>query len=626
MRMPDLLQKARIWKKICAGCALAFFLALCACLGKASAAEEWNPAADIERLSREVPSIAAFEGHPGVTWMKSHYYTLMTDGTMLHARRLLLVLRDEEQSDWEGRLYIPAPAGEDATVEIGVAGWYDPATGVRLGTIDPMRYDQDGLTGVSIPIPDEARGNVVAIESLVSNPKKFYLDDFLPLSDRMPVWEQVITVEIPEDMDFYWRGVGVREPRRVAEHGAERITWTVMNQPADAPQGIVEELRPMLAFSLQRGLTSTLKTLRVIEDGFNAPPAPAEISTLARGGNLQKTGAAIARYMQERRLEIERFAPVGVRAGTYVPERGPWTKWERTLIAAKWLERFGWSVRLYWSQKVPLERDGPASTTLWNAPLIVINLDGGRTVYYTADQAAEFGRLDPLLYGDTVYRSNGLEIEQLGLPRGTATDHTLTQTWRLTLGENGIATGQWELTVGGGWVDVLGLGVAPEQEGLVARTKDAFAFFGREMNISVDSIRQTSNGYRITYDVSWPLGIVSGSDILVQHAGAVPRTLNDMPESPMKFSFLFPFVHELNMYLSTPDGYRSFSLPEKVESGDSKSSLQQAIVFWPKKGRFESNSKWVVRNSRIDEYGAGAIIEQFKQLLKWMNHSLPLRK
>jgi hypothetical protein len=595
--------------------AVSFFVLLFAQIS--AFADEWDAAGDVVRLSKEVPSIVAFPDARGVVWLSSYSYKLRSDGGMEKRHRLLMMLGDSWEGETLDQFVIPCSGGPGSTVEVSEASWYDPSSGKKAGTLDVLRYDEDGASGAEIAVPLEARGHVIAVDSYTINPGKYYLDDLLVLAGDVPIWEQRVEVEIPEEMDFYWHGIGVRAPERSAALGTERIAWTIMNQPEWVRSGLLDEHPPTLVFSLHKGFSSYLKELRDLENSFAAPPIPPEISSAGAGKNLQKLGERIAAFTRDKIIPSGVRMPEGVRERSLIGDSGPWTVWEATLIAAKWLRSMGFEPKIFWRQRIPVNQDGPDAKSLWSEPVLVINRGGASDIYFTAGQSQEFGRLKPSLYGASIYRGSGMEIQKIALPGGSASDHTLKQTWRLTLGENGVAKGSLDIMATGGWADIF-------SEGRDIQDKISFGVRGISMDLA--AVTASGNGCRIRFEVSAPLGIVSGGDILMKIPGGLPSSFSDIPADRQAFSFNFPFVFDQDVIISTPKGFKALALPADTRHGDGKAMINESVVHWTRKARIEAFSKWTVRSAAVDSALSSRILDQLAIVRGWSELTIPLRK
>jgi hypothetical protein len=617
-----LKRRGRFLKTLFIGAFFAFFAPFAIDIVPCHAA--WDAGDDVRRLSKEVPSIAAFP-EAGMVWLSSYNYSMRPDGSMEKRHRFLMLLNENgadetdkvSKRDKRGRFALAYPFEIDPSAEITEAQWLDRSSGEKMGELETEMTDG----GPEIFIPAEATGGVIAIETVTAGGKQYYLDDLVTLAGPFPAWEQRVEVAVPEGMDCYWQGTGVRSPERRVDMGLEHIVWTAMNQPAWHNSGILDRYPPTLVFSLRRGLAAYLRDLRNLENSFAAPPIPSEIPT---SGGPQRAIDGIAAYMKDRLIPQDGPRQSAVRIRGTTAERGPWTPWEGTIIAGKWLESMGYSVRVFWSQRYPVGTNGPDAMAVWREPLLAVN-NGGSDVYFVAGRAEGFGKLPPHLFGASVYRFDGSGVQRIVLPKGNASDHTLTQQWRLSIGEDGIASGSLDITATGGWASVLSGGKRPAPEGAGGILRE-ISFFLPGMNIEPISVRPVANGFKANFSVRVPLGIVSGGDILMRMPGGLPVSFEDIPRDREGFTFGFPFVFEQDVIVSTPKGYRSFSLPGKTQHGDSRAGVEESIVHWEKRSQIEASSKWTVRSPAIDSSLAGRILDQLALARRWTETTVPLRK
>jgi hypothetical protein len=263
---------------------------------------------------------------------------------------------------------------------------------------------------------------------------------------------------------------------------------------------------------------------------------------------------------------------------------------------------------------------------IWREPVLVVSKSGIDDVYFTAGQTVDFGKVPPYLYGAQIYRFDGGDVQRLTLPRGSASDHTLSQQWRLSLDENGVALGSLDITVTGGWTRVLSGGDSSLPEDVARNITSAISFGVLGISMEPESVQTLGNGYRLRFGVRAPIGIVSGGNILMKIPGGIPASLSAIAGGGEAFSFNFPFVFEQNVVISTPSGYRSFALPGKTQHGDSKAMVDESIVYRDRRDQIEASSKWIVRTAVVDKSLAGRIMEQLAIVRRWTDTTIPLRK
>ena len=126
--------------------------------------------------------------------------------------------------------------------------------------------------------------------------------------------------------------------------------------------------------------------------------------------------------------------------------------------------------------------DSPGTPSLWLEPVLLIRNRAGqgassaKEIAYKSDQSVAFGRQPASLYGAVLYRANGHAFERMTLPKGTASENELDQSWRLAIGPDGVASGTLGFSLSGAWLDVLFPNGEPSLESASAKLKSAFLF------------------------------------------------------------------------------------------------------------------------------------------------------
>ncbi|MDR0652043.1 MAG: hypothetical protein LBG12_01920, partial [Synergistaceae bacterium] len=513
---------------------------------------------------------------------------------------------------------VPSPAEERASLDVTHAAWYDPDEGGLLGELPRGEYDLYGIRGVEVSFPEESAGCVAVITVSESIPGDYRLDGMISLVSMFPVWERTVEVEVPDGMPVYWEGVGVREPERVRGGKIERYTWTVLNEPAweRGRTGLIDFGKPALAFSLDRGQLANLKKLRELENSPYAPKIPSSVASAK--SDIKKTLQNIAGYMSSRSI-LPAEGTDKVRRHDVIGPDGPWTGWEQVLIAARWMSALGFEADVYWTQHIPSGTDGPGSWTIWSEPVLRTRDKKGTDFYFKSGQTGSLEKLHPSLYGEVLYKAGNNGTERITLPRGTAADHILSQKWKVSVDESGIASGTVDITFTGAWMDVFSRAA---ETGVMS-----------EMNFSVPGItfeekssKNIPNGRRVSYALQAAPGIVAQDSLLLKLMGGLPVCFGEIPKDGSKYSFRFPFVFEINSSITTPRSYKALSIPGKSSLGDSKAGVEQSAVHWTRRRLLESSCRWTVRSVNADEYQSSRIAEQLAAVSAWPDTAIPLRK
>lgn len=585
----------------------------------------WDAAGDVARIGKQIPSGEAFSDAERVVWLDAYHYRLRADGTSEKRRRSLFIVRSGVKEPDEHRISLPSSSAD--TFSVTEAAYYDPSTAKRVGLLQTERVENAGLGYVRVILPPEVVGRVVAVESVAVTTEKYRMGDALPLAGEYPIWEGDVTVEIPDGMALYWQGERIGSPARSTAGSVGRFVWSVSNQPAWRGSRLVEEKRPVLLFSLHKGATESLKDLFESTRAFALPRPPAGLAKTK--GDLFRAGALIAGYMKDKGAGVLDGTP-GIR--TEPPESGPWTAWERTLIAGRWLEGLGFDVGTHWRAKTDVGSDSPGTPSLWLEPVLLIRDRSGqgasstKEIAYKSDQSVAFGRQPASLYGAVLYRANGHAFERITLPKGTASENELDQSWRLAIGPDGVASGTLGFSLSGAWIDVLFPNGEPSPESASAKLKSAFLFGIPGLEMTPKAVKKVGTGYRMNFDVKASLGIVSGGNMLTRLPCAIPRELEDVPVEGSPYSFRFPFSIQQSLFLGVPRGYRVVGPPRAREMGGSKASIMENLEYRASKGRLEASCRWVIRADKVDELLAGEIREQLALFLEWSKIAVPFRK
>lgn len=593
-------------------------LLLCCAAANSVAAKDgaWDAAGDVRRLQGQVPSLAAFAGVKNLVWLNSYKYALNSAGHMEKRHRLLIMSGESGVSGKPVTHVIPVfQGGSTAVTE---ASWYTPSTAKKEGSLSVEKMSSGGIEYLLITIPPAAQNKVIAIETLTLGDEQYSLEDVIVLDRAYPVWEGSVTVSVSDGMTLYWRVEELGEPERKKQGATEQFTWSIFNQREWRGSGIVQEKRPTLVFSLRKGLLQDLKTMDRMARTIMAPQLPSSLNLPKN--NLQRAGEGIDNYMKSMKMQ---FNDLDSSVRKSIPEAGPWTAWERTLIAGRWLEKLGYRVNVFWKPVIEANDSFPGTPLLWQKPVLVVK-DGEKIIAYESGQSVVFGKQPPSLYGAVLYAAGEATAERMTLQKGVASEHRLFMAWKLSLDPSGLAEGEMEASISGAWNDIFSLGDDNEQ--VVSGIKDRINFNVPGLDLKLKSIKRSGASCTVLFDVTASLGIASGSDILVRMPGAVPAMLEEIPVDDSAYSFNFPFSIEQSLVLTVPKGYSVITLKKGQQIGDSKASLTENIAFWPGKRQLESDILWTVKANVIDKKLNSNIREQFMQYLYWSQKTVPFRK
>ena len=598
-----------------------FFLILALLLMTPSASLAWDTSEEVRRLNKEVPSIEGFSGATSVVWLKNNDFRMLNDGTMENTS-YYVVLIGEYVPDQLKEIKMPVPAS--GSLDILEAAWYNPMTALKEGELTVSEEKLNGGASVKmVNTPAAAAGRVAVLIVRTRHEKRYGVDETIDMSGALPIWEQNVTVEHPEGRELYWHGRDIKEPVVTKSSGQQRYKWTVMNQEKWDGEGFVVYRRPSLSFSSRKGLSQSLSAMDEIVALFPQVKIPAS----AAAGDKTRMGLRLMEWISMPSNKLSGYPRNWVRSPENIPQDGPWTPWEQTLILNKWLRSIGWDTKIWWQASSELNKDSPASTSLWTAPVLELSPSGGKTEFYQAGQASAYGVTAPSVSGTVLYRATDEGPEKKIVASGSPKDHKLEFLWKLDLNESGLAEGTLMINVSGGWAQLMSDGYLPSQSGLSDFLKKRVNFAIPGMVLDPISVEPTKTGYRLEFSVKCMPGIVLGGNLLLRLPGGVPSRVGEMIGKEQSYTLRFPFVIDQKVRMNMPPGYKMVQAPPLKKLGEgSNAVLRESIVHWPKKAQLVADSTWTVKTVNVRDDLAAILKEELAACLRWPVLDLPFRK
>ena len=603
-------------------CSTALFLSiLTLLLGLPAATWAWNAGEEIRRLNKEVPSIDGFSGSDSVVWLKNNEFRMLNDGTMENTL-YYVVLTGE---------YIPEqlremkfPVSSEGSVEIAEASWYNPMTSIKEGNLLMSEEKLNGGAAVKkIGTPDEAVGRVVVLIIKTKHEKRYGVDETIDMAGPLPIWEQNVTVELPEGRELFWNGRDIKDPLVTKASGQQKFKWTVMNQEKWEGEGFVVYKRPSLSFSSKKGINQSLSAMNGFVKTFPNIRIPKSISS----GDRTKAGLRLMEWISEPSRKLKGYPRNWVRSPENIPEDGPWTPWEQTLLLNKWLSSIGWDTKMWWQAPAEFDQESPGTASLWTAPVLELSPTGGKTEFYQAGQTSAYGVTAPSITGALLYRLKDGSYEKMRVSSGSPSDHKLELLWKLDLNEVGSAEGTLAITVSGGWAQLMSDGYLPSQNGLSEFVRKRINFAIPGMTLDPLSVEPTKTGYRIEFKVKCMPGIVQGNNLLLRLPGGVPSRVGEMIDKEHNYTLRFPFIIDQKIRMNLPKGYKMIQSPPLKKLGEgTKAVLRESITHWPKKAELIADSTWTVKSVAVDDQLGAILKEELAACLRWPVLDLPFRK
>lgn len=274
-----------------------------------------------------------------------------------------------------------------------------------------------------------------------------------------------------------------------------------------------------------------------------------------------------------------------------------------------------------------LDKEKPASTSLWTAPVLELSPKGSKREFYQAGQASAYGVTSPSVTGALLYRLKDGDFEKKAVSSGSPSDHKLEFLWKLNLTEIGSAEGTLLLTVNGGWAQLMSDGYLPSKSGLSDFLKKRVNFAIPGMVLDPISVEPTKTGYKLEFNVKCMPGIVLGGNLLLRLPGGIPSRVGEMIGKESSYTLRFPFIIDQKIRMNMPSRYRMIQSPPLKKLGEGTNAiLRESIIHWPKKAQLIADSTWTVKAVKIDDNLAAVLKEELAACMRWPVLDLPFRK
>ena len=484
-------------------------LAALLCLAFAgSAFAAWNSEREIMRLKDEVPSMEIYGSNDAVVWLRNDESRLTASGKVERLRATVIMMGERVPENWK-TVYYPVPSGGSLSVE--EAAWYNTMTGMKEGDLAVEdRTLPGGAQARVVTVPDDTIGRAVVIVVKETRDSRNGVSGTVNMAGDLPIWEQNVSVEVPEGTEIFWSGREMREPTESMSGGSVKYSWQVMNQLPWRGEGFVVNERPMLCFSTERGVLAGIRRADELAASVPQLPIPSE----ARG-----SGTRLIAWVNSPERTLTGYPASWVRGGE-IPAEGPWTPWEQAFLLHKWLTELGWNSKIWWNAKMYADESSPAAVSLFEGPVLELKASGAsRSSYFAPGIPYGNGRVPLSLAGTELYGDGEKEHKTRKLSDGSASASRLALLWRLKLAADGRAEGTLEVTVTGGWNAMLSGSGMPEVEeaAAVAMEKLNFAMLG--MHLTPVEVKEEKDGYKMEFKVNCTPGIIHGDSMLLRLPG-----------------------------------------------------------------------------------------------------------
>lgn len=582
--------------------------------GAASAAV-YSP--DISRMIQESPYFTEHEGANGVIWLKESDYSLRADGAMVRRMNLVILARrgiDEKWTRWS----FPVPEG--GSVKVLSASLYDPGSGRILSPVLPRTAEQNGAAFTEAMFPDLQEEFIIVLSVEEILPRVYAAEDFLWVSEELPLWEQRVTVNVPAGMELYVESRGAGEPRRTRSEGGERYEWQIVNNPAWSGRTLKADDRGFISFSTRKGTEALARKLASLE-GVLTPPAPAAVQKTASQGTPLKTGQSVIDWVNRAPGFPAPFPSNYVRSE--IPQEGPWTEWEKTLLLYRWIRRAGWESKLHWLAAYPPGDASPAPAGLVIRPVLELSAPGVSPFYCDPGRAGGAGVTPPSLWGKHLVTASGTGVTGRTVSGSAASEHRLSVEWLLNLDKTGAAEASADVFVRNGWVNFFFPGGKPDGESLDRMASELFP--GVRFLKEERSFAPIKYGWKVSLKAEPRQAIVSGGAMLVPLPGAVPSWMGELASPSGDFTLKFPFVMEQSFVLKMPPKSEVVMAPQTANRELEKVKYSESVYHNKRRNTITTGSKIIVTTDKASDLAARGLAEAARRWLDYASRTIPLR-
>ncbi len=204
-----------------------------------------------------------------------------------------------------------------------------------------------------ISTPDEAVGRVVVIILRTKHEKRYGIDETIDMAG--PPYGTERNCRAPGRKGTL---LARKRYKRPFSHQIIRTAEIQMDSHESGKMG----RRGFLLFtkgraylSAQEGINQSLSAMSEFVHTFPSIAPPKSISS----GDKTKTGLKLMEWIAQPSKKLSGYPRNWVRSPENIPEEGPWTPWEQTLILNKWLSSLGWETKIWWQASMELDKESP---------------------------------------------------------------------------------------------------------------------------------------------------------------------------------------------------------------------------------------------------------------------------
>ncbi|MCL1875819.1 MAG: hypothetical protein FWF87_06130 [Synergistaceae bacterium] len=537
------------------------------------------PKIDLMEMIQECPDFSAYPKYDGVIWLKEHTYQIDSSGLMSVTTVWVILGKSELERKWLD-WNIQIPKGGDA--QIYEASLYDPGSLTQIDRIEPQRKNDVWHINFRT-VPDEF---IIVLSYRQSYAHGIFIQDMLWLNESLPIWEHSIIANVETGREFEYVSNSNVEPEITNSGNHDIYKWMIVNQTPVLSHSLRTDSRIWLAFGNKQPLSNLIKLLEIYEK-MQVPLPPSNVEAWLKKGDLSSFFNWL--LAQEIDNSINR-------AREEIPERAPWSKWEKSILASSWINRYNkGSCRLFWRLSVDPAKYNFANESIILNPVMELKRKKD-TFFYDAGQPYEPGLTSLSLIGEALYIPNeGNKLEKRLIPPRGASVNRLSIIWNISLAEDNTMTGSVRLIIRNSWKDFL---LSNMNVNDILREIAGKAAF--EKDITTKNIRE---GIEIIAPLK-PSKIIlgtSGTNAIIPLTPPQPDWLRDLGTAIAPYSIKFPMSVEINYKINLPANVKDVLPPTQIDRDGGKIKYLEKYEYFRRSKRLDVTARLTFPNSRIDQ-------------------------
>lgn len=598
--------------KVASAVTIALFLLLRVCEAGASSV------ANIPRMIQECPSFLDYPGSKGVIWLRDVAYSLGADGAMTRESLYVILARrgiDESWTRW-------ALSSEGVDAEVLEAAIYDPGSGRLLAPVLPRTGSEGGMKVTEVLFPAIQEEFIILLSFREKFPKRLSVDDLIWVNESLPIWELLVTVDVPAGSDLAVSARGAGNLKREGIGALERYSWHVVNSLPWTNRTLRGEARSYLAFSTRRGTEPLARMLSSYEN-IQTPLPPAHVASIIGQKNALKAGSSLITWINA--APSIRGGELSSTVRPVIPDEGPWTEWEKVLILSSWMRKAGWDSTVHWLTAHALDEETPVTSGSVLRPVLELNLQGTSPFYLDLGQGYSRNETPPSLWGKYIYTSSGNRLKGRMVSGSSAAEHRLSIEWTLELSPEGEAAGYVDVLARNGWSAFLFPGDGPNDAAVKRAVEELFSGVVQRADVTSAVSKPIKYGYQLSMPVTLRNSIVSGGALLFSFPGIAPSWLMELGRWSEEYRIDFPFVIEQSFNLKLPPRTEVVMTPAPVERSLEKVKYEETVFYNKKRGTFTAGAKIILKSDYLYDAAGKSLGEAVHRWAAWSAKNLPLR-